>query len=83
MTSPTSHAAAEAEADALARDLYCAELTTEEIVARLAATTRPYYAWAATWSVLTGIVEHCPDDFGARRALEILRVVEPAVSVLG
>ena len=75
-------AQAEAQADRLVADLRRGPLDRGEILARLAATTRPYFAWAAAWSSLQGRLSGDPGDEQARRAVAELRAVEPAVSGL-
>ena len=59
-----------------------ARVPPAEVIRRLAATTRPYFAWAAAWSYLLGRRSGDPDDERTLRALEALRSIEPAVSAL-
>jgi hypothetical protein len=82
MATTTPLADAEAEADRLVADLRQGPLAEGEILRRLAATARPYFAWAAAWSTLQGRLAGDPDDDRNRRALAELRAVEPTASAL-
>ena len=83
MDPTASLAFAESQADDLVTDLCHGRIDQDEVVARLAATSRPYFAWAAAWSSLLGALDRHPDDTSARRALAVLRAVEVDVANLG
>lgn len=77
---PTTLATAEAHADKLVRQLRAGRCDAGSIVARLKASGRPYFTWAAAWAVLSGVVDRRPGDEAARAALDVLRAVEPIAS---
>lgn len=79
---PTTLAAAEADADALVAELRQGHTDRERVLARIRASQRPYFTWAAAWTALSALVERHPDDAGLQAALEMLRAVEPAASRL-
>ena len=79
---PTTLTTAEAQADRLVRQLRAGRCDPGSIVARLKASDRPYFTWAAAWAVLSGTLDRRPGDEAARAALDALRLVEPAASEL-
>jgi len=78
----TTLTSAEAHADAVVRQLRAGRCEPGPIVARLRASHRPYFTWAAAWAVMSGLAERDPDDAAVRAGLEALRRVEPVASEL-
>ena len=79
---PSISSTAESQADALVDQIRRGRADQESVLRRLRASRRPYFTWALAWSTMTGAVERNPADVEARAVLEVLRAVEPAVSVL-
>ena len=80
--SPTTSMTAERHADALVAQIRRGRADHESVLRCLRASGRPYFTWALAWSAMTGAVERNPSDVEARGVLQVLRAVEPAVSVL-
>ena len=73
---------AEAVADALVHQLSHGDTDPTRLVDRLRASRRPYYTWALAWAQWTGVLERHPGHKTARRAVTVLRSVEPAANRL-
>ena len=73
---------AEAVADALVTQLSRGDTDPTHLVDRLRASRRPYYTWALAWAQWTGVLERHPGHKTARRAVTVLRSVEPAANRL-
>jgi hypothetical protein len=80
--SRTTSSTAERQADALVAQIRRGRADQESVLRRLRAGRRPYFTWALAWSAMSGAVERNPADEEARGVLEVLRAVEPAVSLL-
>jgi hypothetical protein len=73
---------AEAVADALVTQLSRGDTDPTRLVDGLRASRRPYYTWALAWAQWTGVLERHPGHKTARRAVTVLRSVEPAANRL-
>jgi hypothetical protein len=80
--SPGTSSTAERQADALIAQIRRGRADQESVLRRLRASRRPYFTWALAWAAMSGAVERNPADEDARGVLEVLRAVEPAVSLL-
>lgn len=79
---PTTLAAAEADADTLVSELRQGHADPGRLLARIRASQRPYFMWAAAWTALSAQAERQPEDAALQAALETLRALEPAASAL-
>jgi hypothetical protein len=72
----------EAVADALVTQLGRGDTDPAHLLDRLQASRRPYYTWALAWAQWTGVLDRHPNHEAARRAVTVLRSVEPAANRL-